>query len=204
MFCLKVGYSTALDIYIIICFFYTFAALTEFAVINFITIFVQRKKKQEEEINEKKADLKRAADILDSLTLTSNGNKTEESVETFKDTDILSQIGDMKMKVEYSKEKKEVEEVSAEVSAEVTEENKAEATGSVSLLANLLSKVRVLEAELAGWKPQLPPMPDLLYEETQYVVDRLDEISRMAFPASFIFTSLCYWTYYFHIAEDVK
>merc|ERR1712106_1085974 len=135
----QVGYSTALDIYIIICFFYTFAALTEFAVINFITIFVQRKKKQEEEINEKKADLKRATDILDSLTLTSNGNKTEESVETFKDTDTLSQIGDMKMKVEYSNEKNVVEEVSAEVSAEVTEENKAEATGSVSLLANLLS-----------------------------------------------------------------
>merc|ERR1712106_625394 len=71
----QVGYSTAMDIYIILCFFYTFAALTEFAVINFITIFVGRYKKQEEEINEKKADLKRAADILDSLTLTSNGNK---------------------------------------------------------------------------------------------------------------------------------
>ena len=32
----QVGYSTALDVYIILCFIYTFAALTEFAIVNFI------------------------------------------------------------------------------------------------------------------------------------------------------------------------
>ena len=92
----QVGYSTALDIYIIICFFYTFAALTEFAVINFITIFVQRHKKQEEEINEKKEQLKKAADILDNLTVSNNGNKTEDSEEVDKDSDVLAQLGDIK------------------------------------------------------------------------------------------------------------
>ena len=38
----KVGYSTALDIYNIICFAFTFAALFEFVLINFIGMFVQR------------------------------------------------------------------------------------------------------------------------------------------------------------------
>ena len=36
------GYSTALDIYNIICFAFTFAALFEFVLINFIGMFVQR------------------------------------------------------------------------------------------------------------------------------------------------------------------
>ena len=195
---LQVGYSTALDIYIIICFFYTFAALTEFAVINFITIFVQRHKKQEEEINEKKEQLKKAADILDNLTVSNNGNQTEESEEIDKDTDILAQLGDMKMKVEYSNEKKAVQEQSEETK----EDDKSETKTKVSIIQNFVCKVRELERQLAGWKPQLPPIPVLLYEETQYVVDRLDEISRMVFPISFLLISLFYWTYYFHIAED--
>merc|ERR1712032_1566134 len=44
----KVGYSTALDIYNIICFAFTFAALFEFVLINFIGMFVQRYKAEEE------------------------------------------------------------------------------------------------------------------------------------------------------------
>jgi len=196
----QVGYSTALDIYIIICFFYTFAALTEFAVINFITIFVQRYKKQEEEIKEKKEKLKTAADILDSLTLTDNGNKTEDREEKSNEKDILCQLGDIKMKVEYSNEKKEIQEKLNEES----EEDNDDKTPKVSILDYVLSKAREVETRLGGWRPHLPGIPTLLYEETQYVVDRLDEISRMVFPTSFIFTSLGYWIYYFHIAEDVE
>ena len=189
-----------MDIYIIICFFYTFAALTEFAVINFITIFVQRYKKQEEEIKEKKEKLKTAADILDSLTLTDNGNKTEDREEKSNEKDILCQLGDIKMKVEYSNEKKEIQEKLNEES----EEDNDDKTPKVSILDYVLSKAREVETRLGGWRPHLPGIPTLLYEETQYVVDRLDEISRMVFPTSFIFTSLGYWIYYFHIAEDVE
>jgi len=45
----KVGYATAMDIYIIICFFAVFAALVEFACINFIDTFIKRFKAWEEE-----------------------------------------------------------------------------------------------------------------------------------------------------------
>ena len=45
----KVGYATALDMYIILCLFAVFAALVEFACINFIDTFIKRFKKWEEE-----------------------------------------------------------------------------------------------------------------------------------------------------------
>ena len=38
----KVGYATAMDMYIIICFSAVFAALVEFACINFIDTFIKR------------------------------------------------------------------------------------------------------------------------------------------------------------------
>ena len=105
----QVGYSTALDIYIILCFFYTFAALTEFAVINFITIFVGRYKKQEEELNEKKEQLKKAADILDDQTIANNDKETEVTEEVSEEgTDILAQLGDMKWKKNTQMKRKQL------------------------------------------------------------------------------------------------
>jgi hypothetical protein len=43
-----VGYSTAMDIYVILCFVSVFAALVEFACINFIDTFIKRKAKSKE------------------------------------------------------------------------------------------------------------------------------------------------------------
>ena len=76
----QVGYSTALDIYNIICFFYTFAALTEFAIINFIPKFIKRYKDREEE---RKMESDNKSDNVEE------SHKTEE--------DILKQIGDVKL-----------------------------------------------------------------------------------------------------------
>ena len=80
----QVGYSTALDIYNIICFFYTFAALTEFAIINFIPKFIKRYKDREEE-GKTESDSK------------SNVEETQK-----KEEDILQQIGDVKLNSEFS------------------------------------------------------------------------------------------------------
>ena len=83
----QVGYSTALDIYNIICFFYTFAALTEFAVINFIPKFIKRYKDREE-AQRKQED--------------GNG-KVEESEKG----DILQQIGDIKLNSQFKNNQKQ-------------------------------------------------------------------------------------------------
>ena len=45
----QVGYATALDTFIILCFIAVFAALVEFACINFLDTFVKRKKQREAE-----------------------------------------------------------------------------------------------------------------------------------------------------------
>ena len=50
--CLQVGYLTALDVFVLICFFCVFAALLEFAVINFITVTISRQKAEEEKRRE--------------------------------------------------------------------------------------------------------------------------------------------------------
>ena len=42
----------------------------------------------------------------------------------------------------------------------------------------------------------------LIYEETQYVIDRLDEVCRLAFPLSYLLIQLSYFSYYFYIAQD--
>ena len=56
----KVGYATAMDMYIILCLAAVFAALVEFACINFIDTFIKRFRKWEEEqklLNEEKEKL---------------------------------------------------------------------------------------------------------------------------------------------------
>ena len=78
----QVGYSTALDVYNIICFFYTFAALTEFAVINFIPKFIKRYKDREEALGRQ-----------DEGKIDGDGSEK-------KDEDILQQIGEMKLNSE--------------------------------------------------------------------------------------------------------
>ena len=44
----KVGYATALDVFIIICFMSVFTALIEFAFINFLDMFIRRLKHRSE------------------------------------------------------------------------------------------------------------------------------------------------------------
>ena len=46
---LQVGYATALDVFIVICFVMVFAALMEFAFLNFLDTLVRRLKKKEAE-----------------------------------------------------------------------------------------------------------------------------------------------------------
>jgi len=66
---------------------------------------------------------------------------------------------------------------------------------------NIRTRTRVFSLKDCGLKiPDVKKM--LLYEETQYVIDRMDEISRIAFPVSYIVLQFFYWTYYFYIAKD--
>ena len=47
----QVGYATALDIFIVLCFMNVFAALVEFAIINFLDTLVRRLKRKVSQYN---------------------------------------------------------------------------------------------------------------------------------------------------------
>ena len=118
----QVGYSTALDIYIILCFTFTFAALFEFVLINFIGLFIQRYKANEEV---KKTKL---AEKPEAVTKGTNGH-TEAAEEDVK---------------------------------------KKPSSGTLSVCYRTM-------------RSSLPNIPGLLmYEETQYVVDRIDEVQLLS------------------------
>ena len=55
---LQVGYATALDVFIMMCFAIVFAALVEFACINFIDTLIRRIKRKEREKKRLKASIK--------------------------------------------------------------------------------------------------------------------------------------------------
>lgn len=162
----QVGYSTALDIYNIICFFYTFAALTEFAIINFIPKFIKRYKDREEE-GKTESDSK------------SNVEETQK-----KEEDILQQIGDVKLNSEFSQKSFSKQE-------------------KCQFFTYINKNIQIFSRHVLSVVPALPKVPDLvMYEETQYVIDRMDEICRIVFPLSYLIIQAGYWTYYFYIAQD--
>ena len=99
----KVGYATALDMYIILCLFAVFAALVEFACINFIDTFIKRFKKWEEEQKEKlKEDKKIVVEernqngtkpTNDEIEITNNGHMTDAQEEAEKELVIVIENG---------------------------------------------------------------------------------------------------------------
>ena len=48
-FLTKVGYATAHDVFVLICFFTVFAAMVEFACLNFLDAVLRKIKRKEEE-----------------------------------------------------------------------------------------------------------------------------------------------------------
>ena len=74
----KVGYATALDMYIILCLAAVFTALVEFACINFIDTFIKRFKKWEEEQKQLQETAKEEPINGHALKVTcDNGNAVE-------------------------------------------------------------------------------------------------------------------------------
>ena len=179
----QVGYSTALDIYNIICFFYTFAALTEFAIINFIPKFIKRYKDREEAKQQ--------------------GNNKNAENENIKEEDIFQRIGEIKLSSEF-KNRQNLP----------SNEDKCQSYSYFYLKIKTIpwKMLRLLglkfgfrsNMKFSSSAPALPWVPRLLmYDETQYVIDRLDEVCRIVFPLSYLIIQFGYWTYYFYIAQDV-
>ena len=63
----QVGYATALDTFIILCFFAVFAALVEFACINFIDTFVKRRKIKQELLKKVPCETQANVEIIQEI-----------------------------------------------------------------------------------------------------------------------------------------
>ena len=70
------GYPTAMDIFVVICLLSVFAALLEFAILNFITVTMNRIKTQKKELEEAKEKakelLEQAEKVMEKLESNSN------------------------------------------------------------------------------------------------------------------------------------
>ena len=62
----QVGYPTAMDVFVIICLMSVFAALCEFAIINFISVTLSRRKAREQELKEaEEKNLEKAKELIE-------------------------------------------------------------------------------------------------------------------------------------------
>ena len=62
----QVGYPTAMDVFVIICLMSVFAALCEFAIINFISVTLSRRKAREQEMKEaEEKNLEKAKELIE-------------------------------------------------------------------------------------------------------------------------------------------
>ena len=60
------GYPTAMDVFVIICLMSVFAALCEFAIINFISVTLSRRKAREQELKEaEEKNLEKAKELIE-------------------------------------------------------------------------------------------------------------------------------------------
>ena len=68
----QVGYPTAMDVFVIICLMSVFAALCEFAIINFISVFVTRYKAKAQELKDAEEKAKEIIDKAEKVIETLN------------------------------------------------------------------------------------------------------------------------------------
>jgi len=223
----QIGYATALDIYIIICFFFTFASLTEFAIINFIDIYYKRLKKWEEDFPKLAQE---RHEILKSLQVRSEAMKRdlqhrepspdtgdqeqeEEELNAMrKKEDILVTINEKTAAMAacrvdtarlHTKPNMQSEEMTRAPSTQPQKLSFREKVLAMEMrLRSLVQYVKRKHLDLFPVWRHLAVPGVLMYDESQYVVDRIDEVCRLLFPGTFLLTSLVYWTFYIYIARD--
>ena len=175
----QVGYPTALDIFVLICFMSVFAALVEFAVINFITVFINRYKAAEEKRKETVETLVKTLNKKLKVELPKNGNAIEVNA-----VDAIEVVS--------------VDEVQAEKAS--FRKAMAEHFKKINGFAFVLNRVKTFSCR--GWF-KIKPVPEMyIYTNTEDALDSIDEYARKCFPACFLFMMLLYWTSYLYLFED--
>ena len=211
-----VNYPTAMDTFVIICFGSVFAALLEFAVITFITLYINRYKAKEERqrealdklvkvVNEKLRPSDNVNGLLSNQLIskiqsfpnenTSNVEQVETSIENTKNLESIEII-------QVDEEKSTKHNIPKGFKAQIK-------SYCTSLYAKLPDDLKQhLENCYTGLyqqieKMKLKPVPQMyIYSNTDEACEYIDKRSRVFFPSAFIFMMSVYWIHYLYVYQD--
>ena len=211
-----VNYPTAMDTFVIICFGSVFAALLEFAVITFITLYINRYKANEERqkealdklvkvVNEKL----RPSDNINGLlcnrlineiqnTSTEDSTDKEQFQTPTENNKNLESIEIIHVDDKYS--------IKSKLPKGFKEQFKAYCK---SLYGKFPDNWKLnLESCQTGLtqkmnKMKLKPVPQMyIYSNTDEACEYIDKRSRVFFPSAFIFMMSIYWVHYLYVYQD--
>ena len=211
-----VNYPTAMDTFVIICFGSVFAALLEFAVINFITLYINRYKANEEKqrealeklvkvVNEKL----RPSDNLNGLLCNQLINKIQNSPNGKSDDKEQDHVS-----IENTKNLESIEIIQVDedksVKSNIPKGFKAQIKAYCSNLYEKLPDDMKQHVEncYTGLsskieKLKLKPVPQMyIYSNTDEACEYIDKRSRVFFPSAFIFMMSVYWIHYLYVYQD--
>ena len=218
----KVGYATALDMYIVLCFVAVFAALVEFACINFIDIFIKRFKIWEAEEEKKKLETEgegveevgsnKGSEIKTNGTAKISDHAEEEReliiviengkspkvydnpfVSPLAKSECVSTISTQDACV--STEDDDFEDISEDVEVDEEEERKSVCLTVVEYFDQMFE--RFLRRIFRRYSPAIPGME--IYTDTLGVIYSIDSFSRKGFPFVFLCLQILYWTLYLYL-----
>ena len=219
----KVGYATALDMYIVLCFVAVFAALVEFACINFIDIFIKRFKIWEAE---EKKRLETEGEGVEKKEVGSNNVGEIKTNGTTKISDHAEEERELIIIIENGKSPKVydnpfvsplaksecVSTISTQDACVSTEDDdfedifdddevdEDEDVRPVCLaIVEYFDKMfeRFLRRIFRRYSPTIPGM--VIYTDTLGVIYSIDSFSRKGFPFVFLCLQILYWTLYLYL-----
>ena len=222
----QVGYPTALDIFVVICLGSVFAALCEFAIMNFISVSVTRHKNQQKELKEAEEKAKELLDKAEKVMEKLNGGNSNRNIpeivlaeENEKHNGLDQPIimmddenpfgdeleeGEVPIGNHVNHRKRSIETMDASTTTEDFKRHK------MSLdLDEAMDKLRNVLFE--GWqmlknKPKWLRIKSFeemyIYKNTEEALDYLDDCAKFMFPMGFLLMMLIYWISYLYIIED--
>ena len=214
----KVGYATALDLYIVLCFVAVFAALVEFACINFIDIFIKRFKIWEAEERKRLETEGEEVENKEVQEIQTNGTtKISDHAEEERELIIIIENGKSPQVYDnpfvsplaksecvstistqdacVSTEDDDFEDIIDDVEVEVEEES----LPACLAVADYFDKMfeRFLRRIFRRYSPTIPGM--VIYTDTLGVIYSIDSFSRKGFPFVFLCLQILYWTLYLYL-----
>merc|ERR1711892_942193 len=201
----QVGYATALDVFIIICFMSVLTALIEFAFINFLDMFIRRLKHR---------DLVRVMTLNDmtrSMTAPLVHIKKLERSSQARPNAVLQQTGD---NIDLNRRFSDARVNLAQRRQSDKVDNNAESHNDIPNMLEALDKVepgplpdeswtdagwRVMFNRLANYNWLGKVRKSQLYHNTSDVINSLDARSRKIFPGLFTLLNILYWCGYLYV-----